>query len=59
MSGDERVRRIGELICKGIICSPSLRFEAADAQVRTESVAEDPDQRIVDYLRRYHAASPS
>jgi len=59
MPGDERMRRIGELICKGIICSPSLRLEATGAQMRTESVADDPDQRIVDYLRRHHAASPS
>jgi hypothetical protein len=59
MTGDERMRRIGELICKGIICSPSLRFDSMGSLVRTEAVTAGPEQRIVDYLRRHHAASPS
>jgi hypothetical protein len=59
MTGDERVRRIGELICKGILCSPALRFDATGTLVRTKAAAAEPEERIVDYLRRHHSASPS
>ena len=59
MPGDERMRRIGELICKGILCSPALRFDPSGTLVRTEAAAAEPEERIVDYLRRHHSASPS
>jgi hypothetical protein len=59
MPGDERMRRIGELICKGILCSPALRFDPTGTLVRTEAAAAEPEERIVDYLRRHHSASPS
>jgi hypothetical protein len=47
------------LICKGILCSPALRFDPTGTPVRTEAVAAEPEERIVDYLRRHHSASPS
>jgi len=55
----ERIRLIGELLCKGILCSPSLRANAALAMVNPAVDGGEPEQRIVDYLRRHQAASPS
>ena len=59
MTEPERIRLIGELLCKGILCSPSLRANAARATVSSTADAGEPEQRIVDYLRRHQAASPS
>jgi hypothetical protein len=55
----ERIRLIGELLCKGILCSPSLRADAASATGSPTVNAGEPEQRIVDYLRRHQAASPA
>ncbi len=53
------MRRIGELICKGILCSPGLRFDPTGTPVGAEAAIAEPEERIVDYLRRHQAASPS
>ena len=60
MSGDDRMRWIGELICKGILCSPGLRLEpTAGALDRTGAAIVEPEERILAYLRRHRAASPA
>ena len=59
MSSDERMRWIGELICKGILCSPGLRFDPTGAPDRTGAAIAEPEERILAYLRRHKAASPS
>jgi predicted HTH transcriptional regulator len=53
------MRRIGELICKGILCSPGLRFDPTGALDRTGAAIAEPEERILAYLRRHQAASPS
>ena len=58
-SDEERLRLIGELLCKGILCSPSLRTHGSDNVGVPHNGRHDPEQRIVDYLGRNETASPS
>ena len=59
IAGDDRVRLIGQLICKGILCSPGLRRDRPAVSDGAEEPIPAPEGRIVDYLRRHQAASPS
>ena len=56
---EERIRLIGELLCKGILLSPSLRVGEGGPPAVTVIGTVDAEQRIVDYLKRHRAASPS
>jgi AraC-like DNA-binding protein len=58
---DERIRLIGDLLCKGILLSPSLRGDAVGVgeSPTVDRRKLEPEQRIVDYLRRHRAASPA
>lgn len=62
MTEHERIQRIGELICKAILCSPDLLAEIdPNAPTPVEPTAAtriNPDQRIINYLRRATEASP-
>lgn len=53
------MRLIGELICKGILCSPGLRLDPSETPGCGEGANPDAEGRIVNYLRRHQAASPS
>jgi hypothetical protein len=56
---EQRIRLIGELLCKGIICSPpSLRPGGGDAEVADAAFCT-PESRVVAYLRRHEPASPA
>jgi len=59
LSGDDRVRLIGQLICKGILCSPGFRRDRPAVPDSVEESIPTPEGRIVDYLRRHQPASPS
>lgn len=58
ITDDERVRRIGELICKGILVSPGLRSDREVRPAPDAPGAVDLGSRIVEYLRRHSTASP-
>jgi predicted HTH transcriptional regulator len=57
-SEEDCIRRIGELICKGILCSPALRDEA-DNRDSMPAIEDQPSNRIVEYLRVKQVASPA
>lgn len=59
LSEEQRIHLIGELLCKGILHSPSLRGSAGGPPVAIPPDAVEPEQRIVDYLKRHQTASPS
>ena len=59
LSEEQRIHLIGELLCKGILRSPALRGSDSGAPASMTADAEEPEPRIVDYLRKHRAASPS
>jgi hypothetical protein len=64
LNEEDRIRRIGELISKGILCSPALRDEYARGmslpeKLNTVGEQKSPEQRIVRYLVRANEASPA
>ena len=59
ISESERIRLIGELICKAILRSSALSMESDGfASASGSSVPEKSDRRIVEYLRRAREAAP-
>ena len=59
LSEEQRIRLIGELLCKGILRSPSLRGNDGGPPAVISTGAGEPELRIVDYLKRHETASPS
>ncbi len=59
ISEEQRIRLIGELLCKGIICSPTLHPPVACVDGVSNTAAFAAEDRIVDYLRRHQPASPA
>ena len=59
LSEEQRIHLIGELLCKGILRSPSLRASDGGAPAVFAADASEPGPRIVDYLRKHRTASPS
>ncbi len=56
---EECIRLIGELICTGIQRSPTLGRPVVPAAAPVFPQLRGPTDRVLDYLRRHHAASPS
>lgn len=56
---EDRLRLIGELLCKGILCSPSLHAGRLSGAALTAPVPLNPEERILEYLRRHESASPA
>jgi hypothetical protein len=56
---EARLRLIGELLCKGILCSQPLGPQADSDAETTSSLAGAPEERVLDYLRRHQPASPA
>ncbi len=59
LSEEQRIHLIGELLCKGILRSPSLRGGDVGAPTATTGDAGELEPRIVDYLRKHQTASPA
>ena len=59
LSEEQRIRLIGALLCKGILHSPSLRGNDGGPPAALSAGTGEPEQRIVDYLKRHQTASPS
>ncbi len=59
LTEEDRIRLIGDLLCKGILCSPALCTASAGPVGRPELDCAEPEQRIVAYLQRHEAAAPS
>ena len=59
LSEEQRIALIGELLCKGILRSPSLRASDGGVPAAMAAGASEPETRIVDYLRKHRTASPS
>jgi hypothetical protein len=56
---EDRLRLIGELLCKGILCSPSLHAMRLGGAALPEPIPLNPEERILEYLRRHESASPA
>lgn len=58
LAGDERIQRIGELLCKGILSSPELARPTGTDQSGAVDLLT-PEARILGYLQRHAWASPA
>jgi hypothetical protein len=56
---EARLRLIGELLCKGILCSRAVGPKADSDGETTSLLAAAPEERVLDYLRRHQPASPA
>ena len=56
---EARLRLIGELVCKGILCSQALGPKADSDREMTSLLAAAPEERVLDYLSRHQPASPA
>jgi hypothetical protein len=56
---EARLRLIGELLCKGILCSRALGPQSVSDGEAASLLAGAPEKRILDYLRRHQPASPA
>jgi hypothetical protein len=56
---EARLRLIGELLCKGILCSRAVGPKADSDGETTSLLAGAPEERVLDYLRRHQPASPA
>jgi hypothetical protein len=59
MTEQERLRRIGELICRAIMRSPELPVATAVRPVGAPYPRGQPEEGIVNYLRCFGQASPT
>ncbi len=56
---EARLRLIGDLLCKGILCSRAVGPKA-DSDGEAASLLDGaPEKRVLDYLRRHQPASPA
>jgi len=58
-TAEDRLRLIGDLLCKGILGSPALRSAHGESALASDAVPANPEDRILDYLRRHEWASPA
>lgn len=58
-ASEDRLRLIGDLLCKGILGSPALRAAPEGAASMRAVVPSTPEERILAYLRQHEWASPS
>jgi hypothetical protein len=56
---EARLRLIGELLCKGILCSRALGPQSDSDGEAASLLAGAPEERVLDYLRRHQPASPA
>jgi hypothetical protein len=56
---EARLRLIGDLLCKGILCSRAVGPKADSDGETASLLAGAPEERVLDYLRRHQPASPA
>ena len=59
LTPEARLRLIGDLLCKGILGSHSLRAIPVGTALPLSTAPVSPEECILDYLRRHEWASPS